>query len=224
MKRNFNERKGNFNEVLRSIRSLLIPYLVVLCICLIIKLIYSRQEIYFAVNGIFSPIGDFLAPFLTDLGNGWFAVAIAAVLALFNYRKAFIAATSYAVTSVAAQLLKYIFDQPRPALYFRDQLSRIHFVKDVDILKLHSFPSGHTVSAFTLAVLFTYWSKNKAWGPLFLLAALFVGYSRMYLSEHFFEDVVAGSVIGVVVTAIWLSWIDSKAFLGRSQWQRGLLR
>ena len=26
-----------------------------------------------------------------------------------------------------------------------------------------------------------------------------VGYSRMYLSEHFFEDVVAGSVIGVIL-------------------------
>jgi membrane-associated phospholipid phosphatase len=216
--------KRNLNEVLRSIRSLLIPYLVVLCICLIIKLIFSRQEIYFAVNGIFSPPGDFLAPWLTDLGNGWFAVAIAAVLVLFNYHKAFIVATSYAVTSVAAQILKYIFDMPRPALYFKDQISHIHFVKDVDILKLHSFPSGHTVSAFMLAVIFTYWSKKKAWGPLFLLIAIFVGYSRMYLSEHFFEDVIAGSVIGVVVTVIWLYWIDNKAFLERPQWQRGLLR
>ena len=216
--------KRNINEVLRSIRSLLIPYLVILCICLVIKLIFKREEIFFKVNGINSPLADFLAPFVTDLGNGWFAVAITMVLALFNYRKAFIMGTSYAVTSLTAQILKYIFEEPRPALYFKDQTSRIHFVKDVDILKLHSFPSGHTVSAFMLAVILTCWSKNKAWGPVFLLIAILVGYSRMYLCEHFFEDVTAGSIIGVIVTVMWLYWIDNKAFLQRPKWQRGLLR
>ena len=50
-----------------------------------------------------------------------------------------------------------------------------------------------------------------------------VGYSRMYLSEHFFEDVTAGSVLGVIVTVIWIYWLDNKAFIHRPKWQRGLL-
>jgi len=50
-----------------------------------------------------------------------------------------------------------------------------------------------------------------------------VGYSRMYLSEHFFEDVTAGSVIGVVPTVIWLYWLDNKRFIQRPKWQKGLL-
>jgi membrane-associated phospholipid phosphatase len=215
--------KTNINEVLRRIKWLLIPYLLILCICLVIKLTFSREAIYFAVNGLNSPIADFLAPFVTDLGNGWFAVIIAAVLTLFSYRKAFLVATAYAVTSITAQILKYLFDAPRPKLYFKEQLKRIHFVKAVDILSFHSFPSGHTVTAFSLAVLFTYWSKNKAWGPVFLLIAVMVGYSRMYLSEHFFEDVTAGSVIGMVVTVIWLYWLDNKKFIQRPKWQKGLL-
>lgn len=211
------------NEVLRRMRSFLIPYLLILCICLVIKLIYTKPEIYYTVNGLNSPLADFLAPFVTDLGNGWMAIAIAAVLTLFSYRKALIVASSYAVTSITAQVLKYIFDAPRPKLYFKEELSKIHFVKAVEILSLHSFPSGHTVSAFTLGVIFTYWSKNKAWGPLFLLIAVMVGYSRMYLSEHFFEDVAAGSVIGVIVTVIWLYWLDNKAFINHPKWQKGLL-
>ncbi len=216
--------KRDINEIFRRIKWLVIPYLLILCICLIIKLIYSREMIYFTVNGINSPVADFLAPFATDLGNGWTAVAVAAVLSLFNYRKALIVVTAWAVTSIVAQIIKYIFDAPRPKLLYKDQLARIHFVKGVDILSLHSFPSGHTVTAFSLAVLFTYWSRNKAWGPVFLLIAILVGYSRMYLSEHFFEDVTAGSIIGVILTVIWLYWLDNKTFIQRPKWQRGLLR
>jgi membrane-associated phospholipid phosphatase len=148
---------------------------------------------------------------------------LAAILVLFSYRKAFIVASGFAVTSITAQIIKYLFDAPRPKLYFKDQLGRIHFVKGVDILSLHSFPSGHTVTAFMLAVLFTYWSKNKAWGLVFLLIACLVGYSRMYLSEHFFEDVTAGSVLGVILTVIWLYWLDNKKFIQAPKWQRGLL-
>ena len=215
--------KMSMNEVLRRINSFLIPYLLILCACLVIKLVYTKAEIYFAVNAHYNPFFDWIQPYITDIGNGWTAVAIAAILTLFNYRKALIVASSYAVTSISAQILKYIFDAPRPKLYFKDQISRIHFVKAVEILSLHSFPSGHTVSAFTLAVIFTYWCKNKAWGPLFLFIAVMVGYSRMYLSEHFFEDVTAGSVIGVIVTVIWLYWLDNKTFIQSPKWQKGLL-
>jgi len=202
---------------------MVIPYLVILVICLVIKLTFTRPEIYFAVNGLNSPAADFLAPYITDLGNGWMTVCIALILLLFSYRKALIVASSYAITSLFAQIIKYIFDLPRPQLYFGDKIKHAHFVKGVYILSFNSFPSGHTVSAFTLAVIFTYWCRNKAWGPVFLLIAVLVGYSRMYLSEHFFEDVVAGSVIGFVLTVIWLRWLDNRDFIQKPGWQKGLL-
>jgi len=203
---------------------MVIPYLVILVICLVIKLTFSRPEIYFTVNDLNAPWADFLAPYITDLGNGWTAIAFAIILLLFSYRKALIVATSYAVTSLFAQVVKYIFDLPRPQLYFGDKIKNAHFVKGIYILSFNSFPSGHTVTAFTLAVLFTYWCRGKAWGIVFLLIAVLVGYSRMYLSEHFFEDVVAGSVIGFVLTVIWLRWLDSRAFIQKPGWQKGLLR
>jgi membrane-associated phospholipid phosphatase len=215
--------KISLNGILRRIKWLTVPYLLILCICLLIKIIYTREEIYFSVNGVNNPYTDFLAPFVTDIGNGWTAVAIAAILVLFSYRKALLVASAYAVTSLSAQLIKHIASTPRPKLYFKDQLSRIHFVKGVYIDMYDSFPSGHTVTAFTLAVLFTYWSKNKAWGLLYLLIACMVGYSRMYLSEHFFEDVTAGSVLGVILTVIWLYWLDNRTFIQAPKWQRGLL-
>ena len=214
----------SLNQIFQKIKWLTVPYLLVLCVCLVIKFLFTREQIYFTVNGFNNPYIDFAAPFVTDLGNGWTAVAIAAILTLFSYRKALIVAIVFAVTSLSAQAVKFIFDAPRPKLYFKEQLSRIHFVKAVEILSYHSFPSGHTVTAFALAVVFTYWSKNRAWGPVFLVVAMCVGYSRMYLSEHFFEDVVPGSVIGFVLTVFLLYWVDNRAFIQSPKWQKGLLK
>jgi membrane-associated phospholipid phosphatase len=45
----------------------------------------------------------------------------------------------------------------------------------------------------------------------------------MYVSEHFFEDVIGGSVIGVIVTVMWLTWLDTRKFLHSPKWHKGLL-
>lgn len=209
--------------VLQQTKLFSISYLILLCACLAIKIIFTRQDIYFAVNGWHPAWADAIFPYITDLGNGWTIIILSAVLALFNYRVAFLMATTYGVTSILAQVIKFIFDAPRPKLYFKEQISRLHFVKGIDILSNHSFPSGHTVTAFSTAMLIIYLCKNKSWGLLLLFLAALVGFSRMYLSEHFFEDVVGGSAIGVIITVIWLAWLDRKKFLHTPAWNKGLL-
>jgi membrane-associated phospholipid phosphatase len=214
----------SIKDVLQQIRLFFILYLILLCGCLIIKLCFSKDEIYFAVNGKFSDWGDFIAPYITDIGDGLTTIALAVLLALFNYRKAFLLAGAYAVTSLTAQLIKHVVRSPRPKLYFQHQLDQIHFVKGMYIDIFDSFPSGHTVTAFSTAVVFTYLIKSKNWSIVFLVTAICVGFSRMYLSEHFFEDITAGSVIGVILTIFWLTWADSKKFLHTTAWNRGLLK
>jgi membrane-associated phospholipid phosphatase len=214
----------SIKDVLQQIRLFFILYLFLLIACLLIKLTYSKDVIYYAVNSRYTVWEDFIAPYITDLGNGWTAVVIVLITVLFNYRKAFLMATTFALTSLLAQIIKFIFDAPRPQLYFKDQLSKIHFVKAVEILSNYSFPSGHTTSAFSVAVLITYLCKNKNWGIPLFIAAVLVGYSRMYLSEHFFEDVMAGSVLGVFATIFWIWFIENKKFIHTAKWNRGLLR
>lgn len=215
--------KISIKDVLYRIRPFFILYLIVLCACLIIKLLYTREDIYFAVNGLNSNWADTIMPYITDIGNGITAIVLSVIMLLFSYRKGFLLATSYAVTSIVAQILKFIFDAPRPKLYFSHELSHIHFVKGLYILSFHSFPSGHTVSIFSATVVVIYLCRNKGWGVPALLLAVMVGYSRMYLSQHFFEDVMAGSVIGVITTVFWLSWLDSKQFVHTSKWNTGLI-
>ena len=211
-------------DVLQRIRLFLILYLLILAACLAIKLIYTKDEIYFAVNIRHTNVLDWIAPYITDLGNGWTIVALAALLVLYNYRIAFLMMTTFVITSLAVQVVKFIFDAPRPKLYFKDQLSKLHFVKGVEILSHNSFPSGHTLTAFATGILITYLVKNKNWAIVLLLAGILVGYSRIYLSEHFFEDVVGGSMLGVCLTILWISFIDRKEFLHQPKWNRGLLK
>ncbi len=211
-------------DVLNQIRLFFVLYIVLLCACLVIKLSFSRADIYFAVNGLNSNWADFIAPYITDLGNGWTIIILSALLVLYNYRMAFLMASTYAFTSLSVQIIKHIVGAPRPKIYFHDQLSRIHFVKGQYTDLFDSFPSGHTVTAFSTALLVVYLSKNKKWSIPLLLIAVLVGYSRMYLSEHFFEDVSAGSAVGVFFAIFWIWLMDNKKFLHNPGWKRGLLK
>lgn len=216
--------KLRITEVLYRLRLFFIPYLIILATCLLIKLTHSREDIYWTVNHHHYYFFDNFFSYATDLGNGIAAVIIIILLLLYNYRHTFLMATSFLLTSLVAQIIKRIFHSPRPSLYFKDQVTHIYFVKGIKILSTNSFPSGHSVQAFTIAVVVAYIARQKRWGFIALLFAIFVAYSRMYLSQHFFEDVTAGSIIGTMTTIIWLTIIDSKPFLHSPKWNRGLLK
>jgi membrane-associated phospholipid phosphatase len=66
-----------------------------------------------------------------------------------------------------------------------------------------SFPSGHTTSAFALATTIAIISKDKKIGLFCFILAALTGYSRIYLGQHFLEDVGFGSLLGVGTTCIY---------------------
>ena len=214
----------SIKDVLKQIKPFFILYLMLVACCLVIKLLYTKDEIYFAVNVRHTDFLDTVEPYITDLGNGWTIVILSVIVALFNYRVAFLLMTTFIITSLSVQAAKFIFDAHRPKLYFQKEIGKLHFVKGVEMLSYNSFPSGHTLTAFATGILLTYLAKNKSWSVLLLLYGLMVGFSRMYLSEHFFEDVVGGSIMGVVITIIWVWFIDNKKFIHSAGWNRGILK
>ncbi len=100
-------------------------------------------------------------------------------------------------------ILKSIFDFPRPALVLENLnlASTFHFVAGVEqLIGETSFPSGHTASAFALWGLTAFqFSNNKILQITFFLIAFLVGVSRVYLTQHYPQDVLFGSAIGLAI-------------------------
>lgn len=64
-----------------------------------------------------------------------------------------------------------------------------------------SFPSGHTIAAFSMATVFAVRYRRHRWVPwvAYGLAGL-VGFSRVTLQSHFPSDVFAGAVLGYTLS------------------------
>jgi undecaprenyl-diphosphatase len=60
-----------------------------------------------------------------------------------------------------------------------------------------SFPSGHTITAFAVAVSLSRFYPDLAAGLLF--CAVSIALSRILLGMHFLSDVLAGGIIGTVL-------------------------
>ena len=135
----------------------------------------------------------------TNLGNGIFAILLALIcFFVLKKRKAgVVLLLAYASTGILAQIIKLLFHLPRPLVYFRPQ----HFPFFIDSIihaGYNSFPSGHTATAFAIATVLAFYTTSTMRYLLLLLAAVLVAFSRVYLSQHFLLDVLAGSFIGVL--------------------------
>jgi membrane-associated phospholipid phosphatase len=163
------------------------------------------------VNGHNTPFFDqFFRPF-TNVGDGLFYVLITLGLLFVRFRWALVSFVCFAVTSLAAQIGKQLIftGHPRPFRYFSENsgFPPLHVVEGVVMGTLKSFPSGHSTSAFSVFLLLTLLVKNKKWGYIFAVLAALTAYSRVYLAQHFVEDVFAGSILGTVLTLVVLAWL-----------------
>lgn len=74
-----------------------------------------------------------------------------------------------------------------------------------------SFPSGHTVVAFALATAVSEEVENRWVGGLAYGTAALVGWSRIYDNRHWSSDVVAGAILGTVVSRGTIRWLHRRA-------------
>jgi membrane-associated phospholipid phosphatase len=214
----------------QKLRPFLLLFVVFLIIGAWLLASFTKGELLLAVNSHWSAAGDLLMPWWTNWGDG--ATHIVIIVGLIAYawwrglgpvRWGWLAFLAFALPSLVSQVLKSEFfnREPRPVTYFNATPSVLHHVPGVDLWTYNSFPSGHTITAFSIALTLLYLTRpGRIWSYMLFAWALSVGYSRMYLAEHFFKDVYGGAIIGVACTllALWLGertlprkWrIDSK--------------
>ena len=169
---------------------------------LIILIIFPKASIQIAVNEINNPIFDSFFKYITHIGSGIPLIILIITLLFFNKRIALISGLSALLMSIIVVVMKTMIFAERPISFFQYSFKTdyiFHYVDGVNIHSYSSFPSGHTATAFTLFLLLSiiFYNRHKISQIIFFILALLVGYSRMYLSQHFLADVLAGAVIGV---------------------------
>ncbi len=168
------------------------------------SLFLGKIPVFLFFNNDLGKFADSFFEYFTYLGDGLIWIPIA-VLFIWKKRQQFVLLIStISMSTLLAQGIKnYIFTaEPRPTSLITDR-SLIHTVEGVELHGFYSFPSGHTTTACCIFLLACLLVPKKWIVPIGLSYALLVGYSRVYLAQHFPLDVGGGLLVGSV--SVWLS-------------------
>ncbi len=185
----------------------IIPFLIWAMAGAIMLLIFDRRILFGTVNMHHTDLLDVIMHALTEMGNGVGITVVLLLLLVFkscrNWWYALAAVMCNVVPALVIQVLKGVFNAPRPFEYYKSDPAWIHFNNAWgEKLLHHSFPSGHSAGIFSLCCFLSLIlpPHRSAWGLFLLFFALLVCYTRMYLAAHFFADVYVGSMLGTTTT------------------------
>ncbi|MFP4640233.1 MAG: phosphatase PAP2 family protein [Guyparkeria sp.] len=151
-----------------------------------------------ALGGIEATVGFWSG--INALADTWLALGLLLPFLLWRPRLAILLLFSAIVATLITHSLKPLLDVPRPpGVYEADMFNLIgHSISS------EAFPSGHTVTAFTLAGLLIFGLKLRmASTAVMLVIASVMGISRMVAGVHWPTDVLAGAIVGLA--SVWVA-------------------
>jgi membrane-associated phospholipid phosphatase len=194
---------------MKNLKVFYILYTIFVAAMLALLLLNSKPDLHLWMTSFHSDFFDFFFKNYTEVG-AWIPFLVVALALFYRYRIGILILFGQLFTGLIEQIIKFSWNEPRPKLFFQLFYPKIslHEVPEVRMYMTHSFPSGHTTVAFSMFLILAMYTKKKSLHALYLFMAVLVGYSRIYLSEHFAIDVLVGSLIGVFFTLPCKYWTD----------------
>jgi undecaprenyl-diphosphatase len=130
---------------------------------------------------------------VTRLGDGWIWYALAIIILFVGGERRFLAVGSGLTAALAGivvfRQLKLISKRPRP---YKVEPHCWAMVTPPDRF---SFPSGHSMTAFSITVTIGHFYPELQ--LMLVILALSIAASRIILGMHYLTDVIAGAAIGI---------------------------
>ena len=191
-------------KILTNNRLFFILFLIWVVFGAVLQLLFTPTEIMFWINRHHNSLSDSFFCCITLLGEDTIWLGLPLYFAFEKYTKGIknnqavkVLLISWLSKVLVSVSLKNIFNYPRPIEVYQHSSQAIHLVEGVTMHHWLSFPSGHTMTAFAFACVCLFVLNKPRLAIIPLLVAMLVGYSRMYLFQHFPRDVFAGGVLGV---------------------------
>jgi membrane-associated phospholipid phosphatase len=187
----------------KNLQSYWIAYWILLAILLVTQCLLTQDELFLFVNRHTTSYLDLPMNGITFIGSGWIFGAVL-ILAFFkDKRLGLLLLSAYVLSTLFAQGIKHILPAiPRPQLHFAEIKQAIRLPKGAEVLKLASFPSGHSTSIAALVTILAFYFRQYKVAVLLLAIAFLVAFSRVYVAAHFFRDISAGLFIGAEAASI----------------------
>ena len=182
-------------------------FLGALSVLFVDKLDFQRK-----INQIGNPGLDVMMRYLTHAGDGIFALLVLITLLFIRIKTALIALICFGLTAGIVQLLKHtVFVKMKRPFYFLQSEANFRIIDDFTYHTSNSFPSGHAASIFAICTVIAYQYKSKLSVQLLLVIfAILVSLTRVYLCQHFLQDIIAGSLIGTLIAYYGSIFLESK--------------
>jgi membrane-associated phospholipid phosphatase len=210
---NLQQTYSMLNDILQKQKYFLIPLLSVLLLGSCLVVIWDKGDLHLLTNTYNTPFLDLCMPYLTHIGDGMFAAICIAALLFVKLRHALQLGLSVILSALITQFAKNYFGLHRPIEFFGDSASLLHIVEGVELHRFNSFPSGHATTAFALFFTLSLLFGKQYRAFLFFIMAFIAAFSRVYLSQHFLQDVLMGACIGTLSSLFVYVWFaKSKLF------------
>ncbi len=181
----------------------IIIFVAIVRLLLLDKVSIFDNKVYSIVSKIKCDPVTYFFKTITKLCSMWFVILLTAIIMVFgkNKKKSFYIALNVLLCFLLNQFFKFIFTRERPI--------GINIISEVG----YSFPSGHSMISVAfygfLAYMYLHSNKSKKKRLLviisFVLLALLIGISRIYLGVHYASDVLAGFALSLAYLILYVS-------------------